>query len=64
MAQAVLHTQGVQGLFIYDAQGNWVVNSFGEDGKGKNNSDRANFMYHQNTVAEKINIGSRGAIRR
>lgn len=58
MAQAVLHTKGIQGLFIYDAQGNWVANSFGEDGKNKNNSDRAYFGYHQNTIADHVHIGS------
>ncbi|MEO4046061.1 diguanylate cyclase [Pseudomonas sp. CAU 1711] len=41
-AQAELH-----GLFAYDRDGNWLVNSFGELPLGANNADREYFRYHR-----------------
>lgn len=41
-AQAELH-----GLFAYDREGNWLVNSFGELPLGANNADREYFRYHR-----------------
>ncbi|WP_220034065.1 sensor domain-containing diguanylate cyclase [Aquipseudomonas alcaligenes] len=40
--QAELH-----GLFAYDRDGNWLVNSFGEIPPGANNADREYFIYHR-----------------
>ncbi|MEX6665582.1 diguanylate cyclase [Pseudomonas sp. W2-17] len=58
MAQAVVNVDGIQGLFIYDAQGNWVANSFSQGAPLKNNSDRAYFAYHRDSTDESIHIGS------
>ncbi len=58
MAQDLLNVEGIQGLFIYDAQGNWVANSFSEGIQSKNNSDRAYFLYHRDNADEAIHIGS------
>ncbi len=58
MAQDVLNVNGIQGLFIYDAQGNWVANSFSRGIQLKNNSDRAYFVYHRDNADESIHIGS------
>ena len=58
MAQDVVNVDGIQGLFIYDAQGNWVANSFSQGIKVKNNSDRAYFAYHRDNTDESIHLGS------
>lgn len=58
MAQAVVNVEGIQGLFIYDAQGNWVANSFSKGVKAKTNDDRAYFVYHRDNADESIHIGS------
>lgn len=58
MAQTVMNTKGIQGLFIYDAQGNWVANSFSQNPQMKNNGDRDYFIYHKENVDESIHIGS------
>ena len=58
MAQKVENVEGIQGLFIYDAQGNWVANSFSHGLQTKNNSDRAYFIYHRDNVDQSIHIGS------
>lgn len=57
MAQAALNIGGIQGLFIYDAQGNWVANSLSQGGQAKNNSDRAYFIYHRDNTDASIHIG-------
>ncbi|WP_437883198.1 sensor domain-containing diguanylate cyclase [Pseudomonas sp. LRF_L74] len=38
----------LQGLFVYDAQGEWLVTSFGKIPPGANNADREYFIYHRN----------------
>ena len=58
MAQDVVNINGIQGLFIYDAQGNWIANSFSQGIQTKNNSDRAYFIYHRDNADESIHIGS------
>jgi len=58
MAQDVVNVDGIQGLFIYDAQGNWVANSFSQGIQVKNNSDRAYFAYHRDNADESIHVGS------
>ncbi|WP_342755120.1 sensor domain-containing diguanylate cyclase [Pantoea sp. MBD-2R] len=37
----------LHGLFVYDAQGNWVITSGGPLQQHRSNSDRAYFRYHQ-----------------
>lgn len=58
MARQVNNIEGIQGLFIFDAQGNWVANSFSEGLQTKNNSDRAYFVYHREHDDPSIYIGS------
>lgn len=58
MSRQVNDIEGVQGLFIFDAQGNWVANSFSEGLQTKNNSDRAYFLYHREHDDQSIHIGS------
>ncbi|SES70058.1 diguanylate cyclase (GGDEF) domain-containing protein [Pseudomonas graminis] len=57
MARAVVNVDGIQGLFIYDAQGNWVANSLSQ-GTPLNNGDRAYFTYHRDNPDASIHIGS------
>ncbi|EPM78448.1 sensor domain-containing diguanylate cyclase [Pseudomonas syringae] len=57
MAQDVVNAEGIQGLFIYDAQGNWVANSFSHGLQLKNNGDRAYFVYHRDNADESIHVG-------
>lgn len=58
MARSVVNVEGIQALFIYDAQGNWIVSSFPQNTPAKNNSDRAYFAYHREHPDESIHIGS------
>ena len=57
MAQDLINVEAIQGLFIYDAQGNWVVNSFSQNPR-TNNNDRAYFIYHRDNTDESIHVGS------
>ncbi|WP_434581268.1 diguanylate cyclase [Pseudomonas sp. Z5-35] len=58
MARQVSDIEGIQGLFIFDAQGNWMANSFSEGLQTKNNSDRAYFIYHREHDDQSIHVGS------
>ncbi|KUG43550.1 hypothetical protein ALP79_200265 [Pseudomonas savastanoi pv. fraxini] len=58
MAQDVVNVDGIQGLFIYDALGNWVANSYSQGIQVKNNNDRAYFAYHRDNADESIHVGS------
>ncbi|MEQ7920265.1 sensor domain-containing diguanylate cyclase [Xanthomonas sp. WHRI 1810A] len=58
MAQDVANMGAIQGLFIYDAQGNWVANSFSWGVQAINNRDRAYFGYHRENADESIHVGS------
>lgn len=57
MADNVEATDGIQGLFIYDKNGDWLVNSFSSEKIAKNNSDRSYFIYHKNHPDSAIHIG-------
>jgi diguanylate cyclase (GGDEF)-like protein len=48
MRQHVYEQAELHGLFAYDRDGNWLVNSFGEIPPGANNADREYFTYHRN----------------
>jgi diguanylate cyclase (GGDEF)-like protein len=47
MRQHVFQQVELHGLFAYDSEGNWLVNSFGELPLGANNADREYFIYHR-----------------
>ena len=47
----------LQGLFVYDASGNWVASSVGRTANTANNADRDYFRYHQSHFDRGIRIG-------
>lgn len=53
----VNNVPALQGLFIYDAEGNWVVSSVGRMPPNANNGDREYFRYHQTHFARTIHLG-------
>lgn len=57
MVSNVKASDGIQGLFIYDKNGEWVINSFSSETVAKNNSDRSYFIYHKNHPDAAIHIG-------
>ncbi|MBD8473371.1 GGDEF domain-containing protein [Pseudomonas sp. CFBP 8770] len=57
MAANVSNVEAVQGLFIFDAQGNWIVNSFSEI-QTHDNGDRPYFIYHRDHSDTATRIGS------
>ncbi|MCA1248216.1 diguanylate cyclase [Massilia sp. MS-15] len=48
----------LQGLFIYDRAGNWIVNSAGRSYNGRNNADRAYFRHHRDFPDRGVHIGA------
>ncbi|RZI73173.1 MAG: diguanylate cyclase [Pseudomonas sp.] len=48
--------QHVHGLFVYDAQGAWLINSQGSAPAGANNADRAYFIHHRNDPSLAIRV--------
>jgi diguanylate cyclase (GGDEF)-like protein len=48
----------LQGLFIYDENGRWIVNSAGTQFDGRNNSDRAYFQYHKQHPGRGVHVGA------
>jgi diguanylate cyclase (GGDEF)-like protein len=47
----------LQGLFVYDAEGNWVISSVGRAATSANNADRPYFKYHKSHFDRGILIG-------
>ena len=47
----------MSGLFIYDGNGDWIVNSKTNVPSGMNNSDREYFAYHRNHTDRNMYIG-------
>lgn len=58
MRQRLEGAKDIQGLFLYDANGNWVANSFSQNNANKNNGDREYFTYHKIDPNLSIRIGS------
>lgn len=48
----------LQGLFVYDASGTWIVNSAGQSFNGRNNADRAYFRFHRDSPERDVHIGA------
>lgn len=48
--------QHVHGLFVYDAQGVWLINSQGPAPAGANNADRAYFIHHRSDSSLAIRV--------
>lgn len=47
LAEEVRRSSRIHGLFVYGADGRWLASSLPVTPKGKNNSDRAYFLHHQ-----------------
>lgn len=50
-------TPALQGLFVYDAAGNWVISSVGRALTSANNADRPYFQYHKTHFDRGILVG-------
>jgi diguanylate cyclase (GGDEF)-like protein/PAS domain S-box-containing protein len=48
MSTEVADSPWLHGLFVYDENGNWIVNSQAEHVQKLNNADREYFIYHRN----------------
>ncbi len=57
MTKHIIQLPALQGLFIYDEQGRWVVTSAGTRYDGRNNSDRAYFQFHKTHPSRDAHIG-------
>lgn len=58
----LLHTQQeimpqLEGLTVYDRDGNWLLSSAGASARGLNSADRAYFIHHQRDASREIFIG-------
>ncbi|MBY0239444.1 MAG: sensor domain-containing diguanylate cyclase [Burkholderiaceae bacterium] len=57
MEEQVRQVPQLQGLFVYDATGRWVVNSRPAMNRSFNNADREYFVYHLNHTDRDAHIG-------
>ncbi len=57
MEEQVRRVAQLQGLFVYDATGRWVVNSRPTMNRSLNNADREYFVYHLNHTDRGPHIG-------
>lgn len=48
----------LQGLFVYDERGTWIINSAGQAFNGRNNADRAYFGHHRGSPDRGVHIGA------
>lgn len=48
----------LHGLFVYDAQGNWIVTDKDITPSNANNADRDYFIYHRTHLDEQVRIGA------
>lgn len=58
MRDAITGGTRIQGVYIYDAQGDWVLNSFGIYPQGANNADRGYFDYHRANAGPAVHFTS------
>ncbi len=57
LADVVRRTPSLQGLFLYDAEGRWLLNSLSELPRGMNNSDREYFIFHRSDPSKASHVG-------
>jgi diguanylate cyclase (GGDEF)-like protein len=57
LVQRVSELPQLQGLFVYDEKGNWLVNALSTTPANVNNSDRDYFIYHRTHIDPKPYIG-------
>ena len=53
----VSQMEQLRGLFVYDSDGKWIVNSEPDWDKNANNSDREYFKFHRDSSSESLHIG-------
>ncbi len=58
LIEMVRRTPSLQGLFLYDADGRWLINSLEKNPPGVNNADRAYFEYHRTHRDNMAHVGS------
>ena len=58
MARHVKELPALQGLFIYDEEGRWIVNSGARAYDGRNNADRDYFKFHLRAADRGVHIGA------
>jgi diguanylate cyclase (GGDEF)-like protein len=51
-------TPSLQGLFLYDAEGRWLLNSLPETSPLLNNADREYFIYHRTHPGQAPHVGN------
>ena len=54
----VEQTRGLQGIFVYDEKGRWVITSLDKVDPGANNADRPYFKYHQSHPDRGVYLGA------
>ena len=53
----VAELSSLNGIFVYDEQGRWIVNSQGSMPADVNNSDREYFIYHKQNLDQGVHVG-------
>ena len=51
-------TPSLQGLFLFDAEGRWILNSLPVNVPTANNADREYFIYHRNHAGQAAHVGN------
>ena len=57
LVNLALLTEDVHDIFVYDAQGNWLVTSLAASPPGANNADREYFIHHRSNPSAATFIG-------
>jgi diguanylate cyclase (GGDEF)-like protein len=57
LVNAVSQMEQLRGIFIYDANGSWVVNSEAAWDAKSNNADREYFIHHRSNPSHDVHIG-------
>ncbi len=58
LADMVRRTPSLQGLFLYDAHGRWLLNSLPEPSPALNNADREYFIFHRAHTDKSAHVGN------
>jgi len=58
LVNQVAAIQQLKGLFVYDAQGRWIVNSEASIDPKRNNSDREYFVHHKQNPSSRPLVGA------
>ena len=57
LMELVRRSPSLQGLFVYDAKGRWVMNSLEKNQPNASNSDREYFQYHRTHQDKSAHVG-------